>query len=232
MAIGIYSLYWEKQDLIYIGQSQNIEARFKKHLRDLNNKEHSNYKVQNAFDNYGIPSLNILEICTLHNLNELEIVWQKEFDSLNSLDLIDAGNRYQGLSSTNSKYTKLQVLKTFRLLYTNKISYSTIANLLSVNIGLVADISSGRTHIWLKYKYPCLYLRMLKRKPISNKNIINNKNSMFSSSGREITLIKNNVKYIITNQSVFAKEHNIDPSNISKLIRGKLLSCRGFTLEK
>lgn len=60
MTIGIYSLYWEEQDLIYIGQSQNIERRFTEHLYKLKNNTHTNYKVQKAYITYGLPSTNIL----------------------------------------------------------------------------------------------------------------------------------------------------------------------------
>ena len=35
MTTGIYALYWEEQDLIYIGKAQKIEKRFKDHLSKL-----------------------------------------------------------------------------------------------------------------------------------------------------------------------------------------------------
>lgn len=95
MAIGIYALYWEEQDLIYIGQSQNIERRFSEHIYKLTNTKHTNYKVQNAYNLYGLPVLNILEQCEISELNTLEISYTKEFNGLDKhrgLCLIEAGN--------------------------------------------------------------------------------------------------------------------------------------------
>ena len=42
MTMGIYALYWQEQDLIYIGQSKEIERRFKDHLRELEACIHCN----------------------------------------------------------------------------------------------------------------------------------------------------------------------------------------------
>lgn len=55
MTIGIYALYWEEQDLVYVGQSQDIARRFTEHKRKLKNTSHTNYKVQAAYNLYGIP---------------------------------------------------------------------------------------------------------------------------------------------------------------------------------
>ena len=160
MTIGIYSLYWEEQDLIYIGQSQNIEGRFKEHTNDLSKNKHSNYKVQDAYHKYGLPELIILEKCELSQLNDLEIVWQKEFNSLDSLDLIEAGQVGYGTNSNASKYSKLQILLIFRSLYLTAIPYQEIADKYTAKKSLVADIGRGKTHLWLKEKYPKQYMKI------------------------------------------------------------------------
>ena len=117
MTTGIYSLYWEKQDLVYIGLSQNIERRFKDHLNTLKNNKHTNYKVQNTFNNYGEPKLIIIEECIIEELNDKEIFWTKEFNSINNgLNIIEAGQAGFGTNSSNSKYSKEQIIEALDLL--------------------------------------------------------------------------------------------------------------------
>lgn len=167
MTIGIYALYWEEQDLIYIGQSVNIENRYKEHLRNLIGNKHTNYKVQNAYELYGNPRHIILEECLPDLLYAKEVAWTKEFNSLlNGLNIIEPGVVGYGPYSGYSKYSKIKVLKVFSLLYRTTLPYSEIASKLSVKIGLPQDISTGYSHTWLKEFYPEKYLQMT-----SNRNI-------------------------------------------------------------
>lgn len=88
MTVGIYALYWEEQDLVYIGQSSRLEARHKEHLVDLSQKIHSNYKVQESYNSYGEPKHIIIEYCKIEELDALEIYWTNEFNSLNPLRVL------------------------------------------------------------------------------------------------------------------------------------------------
>jgi predicted GIY-YIG superfamily endonuclease len=74
MTIGIYALYWEEQDLIYIGESDNIERRFKEHLKMLETNKHFNYRVQEVYNTYGLPLFQILEECHINELKIKEVV--------------------------------------------------------------------------------------------------------------------------------------------------------------
>ena len=92
MTIGIYALYWEEPDLVYIGQSKDIEARFYEHERLLKVGKHPNYKVNRAYNNYGLPEFFIIEKCGLNELNNLEIKWMAECSSLeNGLNITREG---------------------------------------------------------------------------------------------------------------------------------------------
>lgn len=232
MTIGIYSLYWEEQDLIYIGQSNNIEMRYNSHLKSLNNKKHSNYKVQNAYNRYGTPALNILEVCLSKDLNIKENYWQKEFNSLDSLDIIKAGT--QGKSGTeafNSKYSRFTILKVFSYLYSkNELTQKEIANKCKVGRTTPNEIFLGRAHTWLNEEYPMQYKQMTDKVFSSNKGFDNVKPSM-KETGREVRLYKDGVEYILDNQNQFAKEHGLDQSNLSKVILGKITQHKGFRLQ-
>jgi len=53
MTIWIYGIINKVNNLIYIGESNNIERRWEEHIDDLNNNSHCNYKLQTAWNTYG-----------------------------------------------------------------------------------------------------------------------------------------------------------------------------------
>jgi len=162
--IGIYALWFEETSMIYIGQSQNIKTRYREHLNKLKNSRHTNYKVQNCYNKFGEPELIILEECLLAQSNDLEIFWTAEFDSIDKgLNIIEAGQVGYGTNSNNSKYSRIQVLKVFSLLYRTTLTYLEIANKLNIHPKLVGDIKCGRTHVWLKEYYPKQYSKLERR---------------------------------------------------------------------
>lgn len=198
MTIGIYALYWQEQDLIYVGQSQSIEDRFKEHIRKLKSIKHSNYKVQNTFNSYGEPNLVIVQECLVNDLNELEIYWTKEFNSINNgLNIIEAGKVGWGVNSNASKYTKRQILKVFSLLINRfDLSQEDIALRCKVSTSVCADIQISRNHLWLKENYPDKHLKLSKR---TNKcNTLGFKAVVKNSNGEEFKV------YQITS---FVKQH-------------------------
>jgi len=52
MEIGIYKITCN--DKLYIGSSNNIRKRWRRHINDLNGNKHINIHLQRAFDKYGI----------------------------------------------------------------------------------------------------------------------------------------------------------------------------------
>lgn len=66
-----------------------------------------------------------------------------------------------GFNNPRSKYSKVQVLKVFSLLYRTKLSRYKIAARLKVSEGLVKGILHQGTHQWLKEEYPEQYSQML-----------------------------------------------------------------------
>ena len=47
--VGIYMIKNLKNDNIYIGQSKNIEKRWKEHIKELNGNYHPNKKMQHKY---------------------------------------------------------------------------------------------------------------------------------------------------------------------------------------
>lgn len=222
MTIGIYCLSFTNINEVYIGQSSNIERRYKTHIRDLKNNTHSNYKLQQKYSLYGKPEVQILEISTIENLTQKEIQWIYEFDSINSgLNISLPGS---SPSSGNSKYSKYQVLRVFRYSYLQSyinLTYSDIANLLNVSIDLIMSVRSGKTHTWLKEDFPFQYNKMKQLLGLRNRKI----------TGQEyLVLSPSKIRYCFTNISSFAKEQNLDRRHLHKVIHGAAKSHKGWTL--
>jgi hypothetical protein len=234
MTTGIYVLYWAKQDLTYIGQSQNIELRFKEHIRKLKVSSHTNYKVQNTYNLYGHPELIVVESCSLEESNHREVYWTEEFDSLhgtNGLNIIEAGRVGHGCFSNSSKYSKLQILLAFRVLYSKSYENPEIvANRIGINKATFTGIKSGKNHLWLKDKYPNSYRKMCEL------------NSTRRSECRvkryqeildiPILISPTNEEYPVINQNAFARLHNLDSRHVNHVLTGKRKSHKGWKLKK
>lgn len=229
MTTGIYSLYWEEQDLIYIGLSQNAENRFKDHIYDMKKQNHSNYKVQDAFNNYGEPNLIIIEECSIEELNIKEIQWMYEFDALGAqgLCIVEGGQVGFGTNSNASKYSKRTILKAFSLLYRTTLSQNKIASKLNINIYLIYDIARKNSHLWLKEVYPDKYKLMLK----NNLSRLGN-----SHSAKEKDIIYPLIKspegeiFKVENTRAFATLNNLDHAHLGKVLNGKRKTHKGWKL--
>lgn len=216
MTIGIYSLYWGAQDLVYIGQSQNIEVRYKEHLALLKRFKHTNYKVQNAYNLYGTPTLKLLEECSIDRTNDAEIYWTKEFDALgtcNGLCIIEPGTVGWGTNSNSSKYSRIQILKVFSLLYKADTSVPEIMCRTGVSKAVINDILSRASHLWLSSSYPEQYslmgLRLRKVSNISKK--LGKAPIIVSPTGEQ---------YAISSITEFCSAINIDNLCLSSKVRG------------
>lgn len=82
--IGIYKITNTTNGKCYIGQSRDIEARWAKHLSAY--KSSPEWELYRAFKKYGIGafSFEVIEECTIEELNEREIYWIAHFDSFNN----------------------------------------------------------------------------------------------------------------------------------------------------
>lgn len=239
MTTGIYSLYWEEQDLIYIGQSQDIESRFKRHIRDLIGNRHTNYKVQNTYNLYHNPKLYIIEKCNISELNNLEVYWTEEFNSINTgLNIVEAGAGVgYGPYNGYSKYSKVTILKVFHYLYNTIISCRGIAEKLNVGIDLPKDISQGKSHLWLKEKYPEKYrLMYLNRDKRYRSNLGRSNNSarkasleIISPEGIKYSGILNLTEFC-RNTAVLNKHVENSRRGLNRILNGSSIQYKGWTI--
>lgn len=182
MTIGIYALYWEKPDLVYIGQSVDIEDRFSSHKRLMESNKHYNFKVQETYNKYGLPTLNILEKSDVTILNELEILYINEFDAINTgLNLTIGGKSLQGEVHPQSVYKNAQIEQAFLLLVERKHSQKQISEITGVGIDVISSLSIGRRHLWLKDKYPEKYYQLISTKKDQHPTGDKHKDSLYSN---------------------------------------------------
>jgi len=166
---GIYALYWSISNMVYIGQSQTINKRYREHLSCLNRNAHANPKVQYQYSLYGKPELVVLEVCNIDQLYSNEIAWTNEFNALvDGLNIIEPGPSGWGVNSNQSKYSKFQVLKVFSLLTTTSLANIDIANKIGVSLRLVECIRGGYSHTWLKETYTERYSKLENKSKVKN----------------------------------------------------------------
>lgn len=84
--MGVYQIYNTLNGKMYIGSSVDLPKRKRDHLRELKNNMHTNGRIQNSFNKYGINNFvfSILEFVNERNrLIEREQYWIDKKDSSN-----------------------------------------------------------------------------------------------------------------------------------------------------
>src|SRR3990167_8397172 len=160
MTCGIYKLNFNGTDKVYIGQSVNIEKRYKQHVLTLRNGT-ANYKLAEAYELYGVPLLEVLIECSISELDTYEDecieIWESATTGLNVYATATEAPTYTGFGSGNSKYSKDQILDVFQYLVNTPKSFLEISELTLVGISTVCGISLGQQHLWLREENPEMY---------------------------------------------------------------------------
>jgi group I intron endonuclease len=230
MSCGIYKLSFQNTNKVYIGQSVNIEYRFKQHLNSFKNLT-APIKLQEAFTLYGTPSLEILSECNREELSTQEEEAIEIFDSLangfNSCSSTIGNIGTSGTLNGNSKYSEEQVVYVLDLLIENTMGYRDISSITEVSVETVGQIAGMFTHTWLKNKYPDKYAIL--------ESLVNTRKSDRSSAksrGILYPLIKNvhNNVFVVENIAAFAREHNLNKDILGRVLRKQAASHKGWKL--
>ncbi len=230
MTIGIYSLYWEDQDLVYIGQSQNLERRYKDHINSLQNGTHNNYKVQDTFNKYGEPKFIVLEVCKIADIYTKEILWTEEFNSLhglNGLNIVEPGTSSSGwgTNAANARYSRIQILRVFSMLYKTTLKYSTISLKSKVPIHIINQIKNGLIHTWLCNDYTTKY-RLMQLRPKNYPKTKIEESTLVSSTG-EIHILTS-IKDFCLSIPELAINIKTSSAAIGKVLLNKKKSYKGW----
>lgn len=100
--IGIYKITNNINGKIYIGQSNNIQRRFSEHQ---NRGATSRIPVDVAIQKYGKEnfSFEIIEECTIEQLNQRETYWINHFNSIENGYNCSVGGDQQSIGSNNGR---------------------------------------------------------------------------------------------------------------------------------
>ena len=167
-------------DKVYIGQSIDIKRRWNKHRSTAQNPNSSSYDypLYRAIRKYGIDnfSFEVLEECTIEELNDKEIYWIKYFDSTNENKGYNLAPG--GYNSIAQALSYQEVEEIISLLQANQLSQQQIADEFDVSQRMISAINIGEC--WKKedINYPIrnktdLFLNKKNRCIICNKIISN-----------------------------------------------------------
>lgn len=124
---GIYIIKNNVNNLVYIGQSVDIECRWNAHLRSAKNlhKQDENTKIHKAMREIGIKHFyyEILEECPYSELNNKEIFWIKKFDSYNHGYNMTLGGENNRGETNGRAILKQSDVEDIRMAYANHIPF-------------------------------------------------------------------------------------------------------------
>ena len=151
MSCGIYKITNIVNGHAYIGQSINIEERWKNHR--CHPKEHSQYPLYRAFEKYGMENFKfeIIELCSQEELNEREIFYIQKYGTY--------GHGYNqtrgGQGSTRAvKLSDEDIATIYDLLRNSKLTQKEIAARYKVGEDTISEINNGKTRINFDVEYP------------------------------------------------------------------------------
>lgn len=226
MTIGIYAIYFENIDKIYIGQSHNVSQRITAHKKDLRLGT-STTKIREAYSLDQNVSFHILHECKLEELDALEISYIAEFDSVNNGLNISAGGigGSYGYYSAKCRYTKEQLEYAFDLLCDPELLVDSIVKMSGVSRDTISSISAKKRHIWLHEAYPEKSELVLKNK----RNRLSNAQQNRFGTNVELKSPEG-IVYTCTNAAQFARDHNLNTGHLGAVIRKQETQHKGWTL--
>lgn len=149
---GIYKIENKLNGRIYIGQSVNIENRWREHKRG---KQSPNMVISRAIKKHGSNSFmfDIIEICSKEELNMKEIYWISFYNSYK----IGYNSTTGGDSPTDSKSNKLtneNVNQIKKELINNVVMIKDIAKIYKVADTTITSINTGQSWYDSNLNYP------------------------------------------------------------------------------
>lgn len=150
---GIYKITNKVNGKIYIGQTYDVVSRWIHHKSDLNHNRHHNIHLQKAWNMYGQENFDfeIIERCSVDQLNTREEFWIHQYDSYNSGYNLDCG----GLGVRGYKHTEDELIK-MRCIQNPKIVLQ-----FDLHFNFIQEWIGGVSHISKVFGYTreCILLR-------------------------------------------------------------------------
>jgi group I intron endonuclease len=234
ITIGIYCLRFEGTDRVYVGQSINIEKRYKQHLQSVRAKS-ANEKLQEAFKLFGVPKLLVLtecEICELDDLEEEAIILYNSVDNgFNIYRYATEAPVMQGFKHSLSKYTEEDIIKVIPFLHDITKSLHDIASLTGINESTLSDMINGKHHINVIPEYKNIFEDIRNSRYGKHVDIVSIK---LGAKNKGITYPKikspSGEIFEIDNAYRFAKERGLAGNHFQEVLNGHRKSHKGWKL--
>ena len=223
MSIGIYKYTNKLNGQVYIGQSTDIENRYKQHLYDSSQRPDRGTGIDIAIHKYGIENFTfeIIEECQTKELNEKERYWIQYYDSYNNgYNRTLGGDSLKGEEHPRAILTKEQVIF-IRDCYANHISRREVFKAISSS-GIT---ERGFLKIWNGETWPDVHMDVYtpENKEWHKKNVGHSEDQIgLSSFDRAITQKEIDTWVQDYNKgfsiNAIAKKYNRDNSTVEKYI--------------
>lgn len=217
---GVYCIENINTNKKYIGQSIDVNERWRKHVSELNNNSHHNDYLQKAWNKYGEDSFifYVLEYCDIEYLDEKEIYYIEIYNTINR----DYGYNLKSGGQFTNIYTdelKQKISKSVKESYNNsKLREARKLSALNqwADPDIKAKISGENNGMYGKHhtQETVKKLSEIGKRPKVSKNI------------RPVMCVELNKEF--KNASVAGKELNISSSNILNTCYGKRQTCGGY----
>lgn len=233
MTIGIYKLNFNGTKQCYIGQSKNIELRYTSHKTNMR-RGLSTKKLQEAYANFGLPTMEVLLECSINELDSIEREAIEIYDSIangfNTMSEAGYSNTLIGEDCGNAKYTNEKILEVFFLLvYEQHLTHKDISYITGVNRGSISDLSACKGYLWIEQLYPKEY-SILKELLQSRRK--NRKTAASLGIKYPILIDPEGNEYEVKSLRGFCREHSLNHGALGELLRGRLCSYRNWTTKK
>lgn len=224
MTCGIYKLNFANTSKVYIGQSIDIESRYIAHKSAFKTNT-ATPKLQNAFNMYGYPDLEIIAECSIQELNDLEkeaiSIFNSVEDGFNTLE--QAGNpTLFGEKVGTAKYSNEEYLNILRLLVqeTPRYTLRQISEITGISLYTIRHIAALESHTWMREISPLEYSKLVSIK--SSRPFYQRKDyPKIKSPTGEV--------YEVFHVTNFAKEHGLLQPKLTELLNGKRNHHKGWT---
>jgi predicted GIY-YIG superfamily endonuclease/transposase len=229
----IYRLVFKNTNKVYIGQTIDITRRLRTHI-NLMRKNKAAKKMQEAYNLFGEPSIEIIS-GAIDNQKDLDAAEDEAIEIFNSVengfntqDKSRAGHTAcYGELNGNSKFSNQEVLELVDLLIDNpSIRLREAAEIFGMSYVTVDEICRGVKHKWIGKAYPDKHAKLL--------SIVGTRSKAVTAEDLGITYppiySPTGIKYEVKALRAFAREHGLNNTCLSKVLRGEQSHHKGWKI--